>query len=90
MGHGIGRLLKANKEEEKFKKTVLPSLFNCVYTVRKTDFLELILKIHLSYEKEVNEKLLELIRLKDTHFQVESQMMIIGILEKINHGEDNE
>ncbi|HLP44366.1 MAG TPA: hypothetical protein VK469_00360 [Candidatus Kapabacteria bacterium] len=90
LGNSIRRLFKSVEEQNKFEKTILPPLFNCVYTLRKPDFVEIVMKIYVDYEREVDGRLIDILKFNNIQFQVESLLLLTGILEKINHGETDE
>jgi hypothetical protein len=90
LGHSIGGLFKSRDEKDRFKNAILPPLFSCVYTLRKENFVELLMKIYMEYQIEVDVGLVKILKLIDIEFQVESLSLLIGILEKIHYGEKDE
>jgi len=80
-----------NKNEGKdiFEKVYFPSLFNHVYNLKKNDFVEMLIKIYMGYYKEVDTRLINLIRFSDIEFQAEALMLLIGVLEKLNEKKSN-
>ena len=75
------------KNRNDFERTFLPPLFNCVYTSRKNDFLEILMRIYMSNYKEVDDCLLKMFSFNNTLFQTESLLLLIGILQEYNKGE---
>jgi len=90
LGKSISNFFEGSKEKDTFLKKTLPPLFNCVYTLRKNNFIEILIRIYMAYQAEVDDRLLKILRLNNNEFQTESLLLIIGILEKIKHGENDE
>ena len=91
LGNSISNFFaSSNKEKDDFSNKTLPPLFNSVYTLRKNNFIEILMRIYMVYEAEVDNKLLEMLRMNNNEFQTESLLLIIGILEKIKYGENDE
>jgi hypothetical protein len=90
LGKSMAGIFKSSEEKSRFKKTLLPPLFNCVYTLRKSDFIEILMKTYMEYEYEADKRLIDILKFNDIEFQVESLLLLTGILEKINYGEKNE
>jgi len=96
LGQAIGRLFQARDEKarqekkDRFESAILPPLFQCVVTLQKEVFGELLLKIYMEYRVEVDLRLVKILKLKDSEFQVESLLLLVGILEEIHHGEKDE
>lgn len=90
LGKSIGGLFKSAEEKAKFEKTILSPLFNCIYTLRKSNFVEIVMRIYMEYECKVDGRLIDILKFKDIEFQVESLLLLIGILERINKGAKDE
>lgn len=87
LGRSISKMFKNRND---FERTFLPSLFNCVYTSMKNDFIEILMRIYVSNYKEVDDCLLKMFTFNNTLFQTESLLLLIGILQEFNKGEKNE
>lgn len=84
-GKSFARFFNSRDE---FEGTFLPAMFNSIYTFRRNDLIEIIMKIYIRNEEAIDDKYLELLKINDMEFQVEALLFIIGILENLHHKEE--
>ena len=85
----LGRSAAALYKNDDFEKKKLPLLFNCIYSNRKNDFVELLIRAYMKEYKEIDRRLLDIFKFDNLRFQTESLLLLIGILEGLYKGEKN-